>query len=57
MNLIEHVVTKVLSASYYNRFWCVDVEADAYGHVSKTTLYFNTKEQADDVKVGYKFDA
>lgn len=57
MNMVECVVTKVLSEPYLNYLWCVDVEADSWGSVQKTTVHCQTKEQAEQVKIGYKFDA
>lgn len=57
MNMVECVVTKVLSEPYHNYMWCVDVEADSWGRVQKTTVYCKTKEHAEQVKIGYKFDA
>ena len=57
MNIVQCTVTKVLSEPYFNHIWCVDVDADSWGNVQKTTVYCKTKEQADNVKVGYKFEA
>ena len=55
MNTTEHEVTKVLSDPYHRYLlWCVDVEADSRGNVQKTTLYFETKEEADAVTVGFR---
>lgn len=56
MNLVECYVTKVLSKPYkVNKLWCVKVEYDCYGHISKGTVDTFTKEEADKVDVGYKF--
>ena len=57
MNLTEHVVTKVLTAPYFKYMWCVDVEADSWGNIRKTTIYFQNKDDAELVKAGYEFNA
>jgi hypothetical protein len=58
MNTTEHTVTKVLSEPYFNyAVWMVDVEADSWGSIQKTTVYCKTKEQANSVNIGYKFEA
>ena len=56
MNTVKHVVTKVIGKPYPNYVWCVDVEADAYGSIQKTTVYFNTEQQALKLTVGYEFE-
>lgn len=58
MNLTTHTVTEVLSepVEKYN-WWHVDVMADSYGRVAKTTVHVKTKQEADKVKVGYEFEA
>ena len=55
MNVVDAVVTKVLSKPYFNYMWCVDVEADFWGSKGNTIVYCNSKEDADKVDVGYKF--
>jgi hypothetical protein len=60
MNLLDAVVKKVLSEPKfveYNgyQWWEIEVEYDCYGALSKTKLTFKTKEEAEKVKVGYKF--
>jgi len=57
MNTVTHTVTKVLSEPYFKYLWCVDVEADAWGHISKTTACFATKKDAEKCVVGYRFEA
>ena len=56
MNTIEFTVVEVLSEPYYNYLWCVDVMAESWGVVSKTTVHCTTIERAAEVRVGYKFD-
>lgn len=57
MNLIEMCVTEVLSKPYQlaGSYWNVDVLADGYGHISETTVYCKTLEEAEAVSVGYEF--
>lgn len=57
MNLIDAVVTKVLSEPYllYNKYWFVDVEYNSYGITSKTNVMCSNEEPAKAVKVGYTF--
>lgn len=57
MNLIDAVVTKVLSEPYllYNNYWFVDVEYNSYGITSKTNVMCSNEESAKAVKVGYTF--
>ena len=57
MNTVTHTVTKVLSEPYFKYLWCVDVEAAAWGHISKTTACFATKKDAEKCVVGYRFEA
>jgi hypothetical protein len=57
MNLVTCTVTKVLSEPYFKYLWCVDVEADSWGCVQRTTVHCATKEQADKVRIGYKFES
>lgn len=56
MNLVDCYVTKVVSEPYqeYGKWW-VKVEANAYGRPSKSTLMFDTKEEAIKVDVGHHF--
>ena len=56
MNLLDAVVTKVLSEPYYkyNR-WFVTVEYDCWGSLSVSDLMFNTEDEAKAVIIGYKF--
>jgi len=55
VNVVDAVVTKVLSEPYLNYLWCVDVEASFWGNKSNTIVYCNSKEEADKVNVGYNF--
>lgn len=56
MNLVDCYVKKVLSKPYERYgMWCIDVEFDSYDHRSEGTIYGLTKEEADNVDVGYKF--
>ena len=57
MNLIDAVVTKVLSEPYllYNNYWFVDVEYNSYGVISKTNIMCSTEESAKAIKVGHTF--
>lgn len=56
MNLVDCYVKKVLSKPYERYgMWCIDVEFDSYGHRLEGTIYGLTKEEADNVDVGYKF--
>lgn len=61
MNLVDCYVTQVLSKPYYDDFgstvwkWWVDVVYDSYGVKSRHTLMFDTKEEAESVKIGYRF--
>lgn len=57
MNKVEHTVTKVLSAPYFNYLWCVDVEAVVWGAVVTTTVQRLTLQEAESIVVGYKFNA
>lgn len=56
MNLLDHAVTKILSEPYdkYNKWW-VRVEYECYGNKGESSIMFNSKEQAEEVKVGYVF--
>lgn len=54
-------VEEVLSEPYYDDYgsgifrWWVKVSYDCYGMGAVTTLMFDTKEEAEAVKPGYKF--
>ena len=56
MNTVKHVVTKVIGKPYWNYMWCVDVEADSWGSIQKTTAYFDTEKEALKLTVGYEFE-
>lgn len=53
MNTIEASVTKVLKPPYarHGRWW-VTVEVESYGVHSETDQMFNTKADAEALKVG-----
>jgi hypothetical protein len=57
MNTVNAVVTKVTSSPQieFNKWW-VDVECNSHGKIFNTRLMFETKEEAEKVDVGYKFD-
>ncbi|EPB5843944.1 hypothetical protein ACRQN8_004976, partial [Escherichia coli] len=56
MNLVDAFVKKVISGPYeeYGKWW-IDVEYISWGVPGKTRLMFESKEQALEVKEGYKF--
>jgi len=59
MNMIEMTVTKVLSkpVQYQDKdLWLVDVMAESWGREMKTKVYEKSKETAESVKIGYKFE-
>ncbi|HAF3174327.1 TPA: hypothetical protein G8B59_003885 [Salmonella enterica] len=55
-NLVDAFVKKVISGPYeeYGKWW-IDVEYISWGVPGKTRLMFDSKEQALEVKEGYKF--
>jgi len=60
MNLIDLEVIEVLSEPEKHTFslgeyWTVDVKVTAYGRVGKSQVMCKTKEEADNIKVGYKY--
>mgnify|MGYP006994816436 FL=1 len=56
MNLLDHTVTKVLSKPYEKYYkWWVRVECEYYGNIGERLIMFNSKEQAEEVTVGYVF--
>lgn len=56
MNMLDAIVTKVLSAPYllYGRWW-VDVEYNCYGKTSETNIMCYSAYEATNVKVGFIF--
>lgn len=56
MNLIDAEVTKVIGEPY-PRFlkWWIKVESIDMGGLSEDNLMFDTKEEAEAVQPGYKF--
>lgn len=61
MNVIDAWVTEVLCEPYYKSYgssapkWWVKVKADDMGGTTTDTLCFDTKDESEQVKVGYKF--
>ncbi|MEK4343240.1 MULTISPECIES: hypothetical protein [Brevibacillus] len=63
MNLVDAVVTKVLSKPRFNdkyaedgvTWWEVDVEYNCYGRLNERTMVFDSKDEADEVQIGYEF--
>ncbi|EBR8148427.1 hypothetical protein DN352_21485 [Salmonella enterica subsp. enterica serovar Saintpaul] len=53
---VDAFVKKVISGPYeeYGKWW-IDVEYISWGVPGKTRLMFDSKEQALEVKEGYKF--
>lgn len=56
MNLLECYVTEVLSNPYekYSKWW-VDVNYECWGLDGSTNLMFDSEQEAEKVKKGYKF--
>lgn len=58
MNLVDCKVVEVLSPPYEeDGSWCVDVKYNSWGHISEGTVYKLTKDEIDQVSVGYVFQA
>lgn len=57
MNLINCSVTKILGPIYYEYgvYWVPCEFAPGPVRISKTTIMFSTKEEAEKVEVGYEF--
>ena len=60
MNLIDHCVLEVLEEPIHHVFensecYTVKVRYDAYGVESVGEVFCNTKKEAYNVKVGYKY--
>lgn len=56
MNVLDHVVVKVLSKPYQiNDAWCVDVLSECYGSEINDTVVKLSKEEIEEVKPGYKY--
>lgn len=61
MNYLDGYVEEVLSEPYYDDYgsgifrWWVEVSYICEGTESTTTLMFDTREEAEAVKPGYKF--
>ncbi|MDU6431714.1 MAG: hypothetical protein E6556_01855 [Pantoea sp.] len=52
MNLVDAIITRIIDVRPYRHFWLVEVEADAYGHLTRTELFKATEELARSVKPG-----
>lgn len=59
MNLVDCYVTKVLTEPYFKyEKWWVKVEFNSYGFCSYgTNIMFDSLDEANNVKVGYKFQS
>lgn len=61
MNYLDGYVEEVLSEPYYDDYdsgifrWWVEVSYTCEGTESTTILMFDTREEAEAVKPGYKF--
>ncbi len=56
MNLIDAKVTKVIGKPYYKYFkWWIKVESIDMGGQTTDNLMFDTKEEAERIQPGYKF--
>lgn len=57
MNLIDAWVTEIMGEPYLSVFgkWLLKVKCHDMGGDGTSTLIFDTKEQAEQVDVGYKF--
>lgn len=61
MNYLDGYVEEILSEPYYDDYgsgifrWWVEVSYVCYGIGAVTTLMFDTREEAEAVKPGYKF--
>ena len=53
MNTIDAEVIEILSEprTKYDKWW-VDVRINSWGHKSTNTLMFDTKEEAESIKIG-----
>ena len=58
MNYCDCFVTQILSKTYYQyEKWWLDVEYDSEGALSLLSLMRDTKEELENVKIGFKFMA
>lgn len=60
MNLVDCYVTEILSASEFVTmedvsWWQRKVKYNSYGVIGETVLTFNSKEEADKIKIGHHF--
>lgn len=56
MNLIDAWVTEILTEPYlFNGKWFITVKAESMGRMFSTTLIFQTKQECENVGIGYKF--
>lgn len=57
MNLWESVVLEVIGESYQKfGYWFRDVKYNSYGVKSCTSILCKSKEEADKINAGHKFD-
>ena len=57
MNILGAIVTKIIDDKprfKYDKYW-ISVEYKCYGIKNSMDLFFNSKEEASKVTVGYKF--
>lgn len=52
MNSVNAVITRVIDIRPYRRFWMVQIEVNARGHLTITEIFRDTEEQARNVQPG-----
>ena len=58
MNLVDCKVIEIIGPPYKKgNYWHVDVKYDSWGSVSKGVVSKPTKDEIDEVSVGYVFQA
>lgn len=56
MNVVDCYVTKILGEPYLERgWWVLGVGYNCYGREFETEIFKRTKEEIDDIKIGYHF--
>lgn len=64
-NMVDCTVIEILSPPYYKEWidegnkvgiWCISVKEDCWGNISETIICKNTKEEIDEIKVGYEYE-
>lgn len=56
MNYVDSEVIEVLGLPFFiNKHWFVKVKADGEGGNFETTIMVNSKEEAENIKVGHNF--